>query len=259
MTEKSVGRLITLLAANASLTLGFHLLGSYPVFAAEWSLTWLDQADPEVAVAALLRVIGLILCYWVLITTTIYALSRSRGRVPRTIRWMTIPAIRYIVDRALATTLLISALAVPSHPLAAAEDPEPGIVLEIHGDRIPLPHLRPEPVAPGATPADPTPGPHAAASPIPLLLAPPAAAPAAVLPVAALPGEENYTVAPGDSLWLIAETQVQAATGDIPTEQMIATYWRELIDINIAGLRSRNPNLIYAGELLTLPKLEVQP
>lgn len=260
MTLRRSGRQLTqLVAVIASLTLGFHLLGSNPVFTFEWSLRWLDRADPEIALAALLRVTGLVFCYWMLITTTLYALSRSSGRVPRPIRWVTIPPIRRIVDRTLAATLAISSLAMPAHPLTAAAEPEPAIVLEIHGDGIPVPHLRLERSVAKAAPAESVPGANALARPLPLLPTAVATARTAVQAPAALPGGDLYTVVPGDNLWLIAETRIQDASEGAATEEMIATYWRKLIDDNTASLRSGDPNLIYAGEILTLPSLQVQP
>ncbi len=226
-------RLTILFAVLAALTLGFHLLGSNETFAFEWSLVWLDQADPEIALASLLRRAGLVCCYWALITTALYALSQAGGWTPRPIRLMTIPPIRRLVDRSLATTLAISTFAMPAQALATGEDSPPAIVLEIHEDGIPVPHLQLEPAAAWSSPA--------------------------VVATEALPGEDNYTVAPGDNLWLIAEIQVRAATGNAPTEQMIAAYWRKLIEANRASLRSGDPNLIYAGEILTLPNPARQP
>lgn len=252
-------QLIMLLAVIASLTLGFHLLGSKETFAFEWSLTWLDQADPEVALASLLRTVGLVCCYWTLITTLLYGLWQAGGWAQRPIRWMTMPPIRRIVDRALTTTLAISTLAVPAPALGTAEESKPAIVLEIHDDGIPLPHLRLEPEATITSPTDPTL--DVATTPSSPTQLPPSvgATPAGVLATAALPGGDNYTVAPGDNLWLIAEAQVRAATAGQPTEQKIATYWRKLIDTNIANLRSGDPNLIYAGEIVTLPRPEMRP
>ena len=72
-------------------------------------------------------------------------------------------------------------------------------------------------------------------------------------------GDDTYAVVPGDHLWLIAEARVTTTSQGDATEPMIAAYWRRLIDVNRDSLRSGDPNLIYPGEILTLPRLEAQP
>jgi len=44
-----------------------------------------------------------------------------------------------------------------------------------------------------------------------------------------------------------------AATGAQPDDAAVADYWRRLIAANASNLRSGDPNLIFAGEVLTLP------
>lgn len=251
-------RLIGLMAALTMLTVGFHQLGSNPAFEFEWSLHWLDRADPEIAMAALLRIAGLAICYWMLVSTALYALTQRTGGTPPVLRRITVPLVRRIVDRSLAASLAISMLAVPGQPLLAAAEKEPAIVLEIHGDGIPVPHLRLEPASTGTTDRA---GPRAAAS---ATITPPprsAAAGTATSPAThgQPPAADTYTVVSGDNLWLIAESQVGLAEDGPPTERKVAAYWRALIDSNLANLRSGDSNLIYPGEILSLPKHGVQP
>ncbi len=56
----------------------------------------------------------------------------------------------------------------------------------------------------------------------------------------------------GDHLWGIA-AQHLARTGESPTNEAIARHWRQVIDANTATIRSGDPDLIFPGEVLTLP------
>ncbi|MCC7078869.1 MAG: LysM peptidoglycan-binding domain-containing protein [Acidimicrobiia bacterium] len=66
-------------------------------------------------------------------------------------------------------------------------------------------------------------------------------------------GATTYVVVRGDNLWTIAATHLASHGGADPSTSSVARYWRAVIDANLAGLRSGNPNLIYPGEVLTLP------
>lgn len=65
----------------------------------------------------------------------------------------------------------------------------------------------------------------------------------------------EHTVLPGDTLWTIAHdhlTQHHATPVDPGT---IATYWRQIIDLNQPRLQSLDPDLIYPGETILLPMI----
>ncbi|MGH9188183.1 MAG: LysM peptidoglycan-binding domain-containing protein, partial [Acidimicrobiales bacterium] len=65
----------------------------------------------------------------------------------------------------------------------------------------------------------------------------------------------TWTVAPGDSFWSIAEehlTDTRARPDADDAE--IASYWRVLIAANRSLLADpTNPDLIYPGQVLSLP------
>jgi len=67
-------------------------------------------------------------------------------------------------------------------------------------------------------------------------------------------GVAHYEVQPGDSLWRIAERRI-AAVAPHDSEATIARYWALVVDANRATLRSGDPSLIYAGEIVVLPAL----
>jgi len=59
----------------------------------------------------------------------------------------------------------------------------------------------------------------------------------------------QVTVEPGDHLWKISEKRLNATE----TDPDVAPYWRKVIDLNLPTLRSGDPDLIFPGELVTLP------
>ncbi|MDX2468488.1 MAG: LysM peptidoglycan-binding domain-containing protein, partial [Acidimicrobiia bacterium] len=69
----------------------------------------------------------------------------------------------------------------------------------------------------------------------------------------------GYTVQAGDNLWLIAENHVAATTGGAPTVAAITSYWRQVVEVNRQTLRSGDPNMIFAGEIIVIPAMEVTP
>ncbi len=62
-------------------------------------------------------------------------------------------------------------------------------------------------------------------------------------------------VAPGDSFWSIAEHALMERGAASPDDQTVARYWRQVIDLNRSLLvHPHTPDLIYAGQVFTLPK-----
>ena len=65
----------------------------------------------------------------------------------------------------------------------------------------------------------------------------------------------TYEVQQGDHLWSIAEGILRQRTGrGVVPDHEIAPFWQDLIDLNRPVLRSDNPDLIYPGEVLTIPE-----
>jgi nucleoid-associated protein YgaU len=66
-------------------------------------------------------------------------------------------------------------------------------------------------------------------------------------------------VAPGESLWTIARSNLAGGTGRGESEvrtREVAAYWLRLLAANRARLRSGNPDLIYPGEYVRLPAIK---
>lgn len=260
------GALTALIVATAAITGGLHLIGGAPVFQIQWSdpIGWLNTASVDQAVAAPLRLIGITTGYWVLGTTALYALtSRTTTQVPRWIRIVTMPGVRRVVDRTLATALAASIAATPFTPAVAEEVPPPPVIFDITTDGIPVPHIRfsdsPQPELVGApngevaetSPVSPT---LVVRAPV-VARAPGTPATTAAATIDAVTSA-THTVAPGDNLWLIAAGHLQVSVTE-PTTAEVTRYWRHVIEANRSTLRSGDPNLIYPGEIVALPKLEV--
>lgn len=75
------------------------------------------------------------------------------------------------------------------------------------------------------------------------------------LPVVIASGDTDDTVVvkQGDHLWKISESHLNGALGRHATSREITPYWRRVIETNLTNLRSGDPDLIYPGEVVTLP------
>ena len=212
-----------------------------------WRL-WLASTPPQDAVAAVLRLAATAAAWWLLATTGLYLAARLT-RVPamvRALEWTTPRAVRRLIDRAVALSVIASLAGGtaafagggnPPAPVVAAVGRQPGI--------LPLPVTGPG--------AQPQPSPE----PFPVPLPPAASVPerSALREGATQPGPPNrYTVQRGDSLWTIAANHL-ADSGVTRSNGRIAPYWKELIQENRGGLRSGNPDLIFPGETVTLPPI----
>ena len=63
---------------------------------------------------------------------------------------------------------------------------------------------------------------------------------------------DEVIVEPGDHLWRISKRHLDSLEAFGP----VAAYWRQVITANVDSLRSGDPDLIYPGEVITLPPVE---
>jgi nucleoid-associated protein YgaU len=78
------------------------------------------------------------------------------------------------------------------------------------------------------------------------------------LPVVIASSDADHTVivAKGDHLWKISEHHLRRVLGRQATKVEISPYWRRVIETNRTKLRSGDPDLIYPGEVVTLPAVD---
>jgi hypothetical protein len=201
---------------------------------------------------------------WLLLTTLVClaALARGRRRVAdRVARWAP-PIARRILQAALVGTWVVVptvAYAAPAAPLvvrvgasgrlvtlpgAAAASNAAADAPVVRAPRSPFP------AAVASTRSGPTPraGPGLSS---PVQRAP---SPAKRAPAAPQVRDRRHLVRAGDNLWRIARDEVRRASRNPrPDSGAVARYWQRVVAANRATLRSGDPSLIYAGELVTLP------
>lgn len=204
---------------------------------------WVSTTPADEAVVAVVGVVALALSIWLLASTAAYLLARLT-RVPSLVRgtaWATLPALRRVVDAALAASL--AGGIVVAHPVGA-QVPAPPIVVELGPTTSAAGHIYvPVPAGDHAEPARTT----------VVTLAPP---PQVEAPAPAPVSGRTYAVVPGDNLWTIAAAELSRQSGRDPnqlTEAEVRTYWLTVIAANRAHLRSGDPNLIHPGEPILCP------
>ncbi len=256
-------RIVALLALEAS-ALAAMLAMRIEV---PWTdLNGLVAAPEELVAAGLVRAAGIGVMCWLLGSTLAYTVAVPIPRLRHAVGRVTAPVIRRIVDAGLAATLSLSLAA----PVGASEAPPEPIVVTVEettaGTYVVLPPgvTVTTPVVEPAVPAAPAaPAPGGVSEPAvnqavridPTPWAPPVttrlASHATQLDQAA-----NWTVRTGDHLWAIAEQVLMLRTGrPIVPDHEIAPFWRHLIEVNRSTLRSGDPDLIFPGEMLTIPKV----
>ena len=71
--------------------------------------------------------------------------------------------------------------------------------------------------------------------------------------IASSGADHTVVVAKGDHLWKISGHRLHSVLGRPATNTEISPYWRSVVDTNRSHLRSGNPDLIFPGEVVTLP------
>lgn len=272
----------------------FHALGAGslappPLDPSGWD-RWLAGRDAVTATMALLRLVVLGLCWYLVGVTSLGTIARSlrAARFVRLVDVVTLPTVRRLLQQtlgvALATTMITAtsaaSLAVPvaspvqvaagldgdgaltdgvAQPAQAPSGDLPEVTLRglpapPSDQRLPLPWQ----VAEAAGPRDP------GAAEVGTRAADPSAVPPRREADAGVPGlllrdaateRTWHTVRSGESLWRIASQRLQLAIDRPPTDAELVPYWRELIEVNRDRLPDRDdPDLILPGQELLLPR-----
>jgi hypothetical protein len=248
---------ITGLVLFESLTISaLHRLGSLRGFGVKWTELLSSSTRVDDAIASGLRLITLLIAYWLLLSTAAYIAARISA-LPSAISaagWATMPVIRKAVDQALAVSLTFGTLVAPAPALAQTSTTPPPVEevyvpvaagfggatgpLVVVDDQIIIP--------PGATVPPPKPALPEVSTPNPTTI------PSHLLFERAA---EVHVVRDGDNLWSIAAAHLETSGISNPTESIVAACWMEILSANLASLRSGDPDLIFPGETVALPPI----
>lgn len=239
--RKSAGQALGWAAGFTLAGWALWTLGRYEWLTVDWSdpLGWMAATDLEVAVAAVARLGGLAMVGWVGLSTVIYVAARTMGAGAGTLRWLSIGPLRRAVDAVLAGSLVLSSMA----PAAAAIDPVPTTMIAestTEGSASVDPAYVPIPAGMGhedepSQPEDPPPENEPAPSNDRLLV----------------------VAGPGDHLWKLAEDRVRQTLDRPVTDDEVAPYWVRVVEANRDRIRSGDPDLIFPGEDIVMPEVDL--
>lgn len=63
----------------------------------------------------------------------------------------------------------------------------------------------------------------------------------------------SVVVVEGDHLWKISAAHLETVRDRSVQSSEVSPYWRDVIAVNTANLKSGDPDLIYPGEVVVLP------
>ena len=201
-------------------------LSAPPVFDGPRAMgRWLEQRDAASAFASILRLLVLVLGSYVALTTAIGVALRVAASTNTTVSKLAdallLPPVRRGVHALVGAGLAAGAFTVG----AGAAEPAPPVVMRqvIDDADIVMERLGP----PSTTDAaDVEPSAH----------------------------EREWTAAPGDHLWGIAERVLRDAWQRPPADHEIDGYWRRLVDDNRDRLVDPDvPDLIFPGQVFRVP------
>ncbi len=263
-TVKDRARLAGLILAELLVVVGLHALARLETFSIEWSdlSGWLSATPYDDAIGSVVLVMALVLAHWLLLSTLAYLAASLSGRSAAVgaVRWLTLPPIRRLVSRAAALSIAASALVSPLAPAVAnlADGSGAEVVVEVDGEgRLHPPGMSEAPDE-EPDPANIIVPPHLQ---VPSTPDPGDAAEESAPPPASVEGSVAHTVTVrrGDHLWSLSEHHLERAWNRTSLgEHQIARYWVQVIEANRATIRSGDPDLIYPGEVITLPPVPPQ-
>ncbi len=217
-----------------------HRIGQRPDMQISLTPEGIGSVGLEVAVAAIIRLIGLAIAYWMAISTTLYVVARLAGwtSMVRTVGIFTLPMVKRASDRLLVGSLALATVSAPGVAWSNNPDPNPPISMPIEYQ---LDETTPTTAIPQPPPVE-----------VPIVFdATNDSSPPEIVIVADATLE--VVVRPGDNLWELAARRVNSVMGRPAADHEVAPYWVELINANNDRLRSGDPDLVYPGEVIVLP------
>lgn len=257
------------------------------LFPVDWSAfdVWVRFTPPDQVVMAAGRYLALALAYWLLLSSIIYSvgLISDLPNLVRSVEWGTLPLVRNAARRAVALTMATVTIAPSSimlspsirfrHDAPAGSDvhvdgvdrkaPQEdtdrkanGAVISVTDNGLILP--------PGATVTVPKPTRPSVATPqlVDRTQIPPKSTDRQTTGIEPNPPvteavATEYQVIDGDSLWSIAAHHLAASHPEAPvSDREVARYWVQVVGLNRASLTSKNPDMIFPGEVIILPPVD---
>ncbi|MGI8939110.1 MAG: hypothetical protein ACR2JF_13040 [Iamia sp.] len=224
--------------------LGSGQLSTPPLLDRSALQEWLDGRDAVTVAFALLRLVGLALAWYLLIVTTL-GLAARLSRIPALVRLAdlaTIPAVRKVLGAIAGVGLTASAASLMAASMLPDQAPAQAQAQADTGSRVVLERLpdgsdvvlRRLPDQDGTSTMRVDDGTDAAEE---------------------APAAREWTTAPGDHFWHIAEASLTDAWGRAPTDAEIDPYWSDLVELNRPLLSDQgNPDLIFPGQVFRLPE-----
>jgi hypothetical protein len=214
---------------------------------------WMDQTDPALLAAALLRLLGLLAGVYlggVLAVATLADLVRWRALARLLVRVTPAVLRSWLVGS--VTIGLASGVMVTSMPAAATPLQRtaagPDDMAESTAVMVKLDDVGRDDATVGDDDGDDHHNPDGNEAEPPAVVAAPPASPAA----AASPQEDVWVVSPGESFWSIAE-EVLEDRGTSTRE--LTAFWARFIDANRDRLADpHNPDLLFPGQELIVPE-----
>ncbi len=216
-------------------------------------MSWARSVGPAVACFTGLRALGWLLLAWLVLTGALGVVTRRLRLASATavLDRLSLPVVRRFAN-AVAGAAVVAASLAPAAAAGATPASPPRVAMVDLGPVV----EGPEPVAP-ASPAPGAPGstldPRA---PAPALvdLGPTPAAPPAPAPPTGPNDTTTWTVAPGDTLWHVAESTLTQRLGRRPSEAETAEALTRLVAANADRLVvAGDPDLVFPGQQFVVP------
>lgn len=213
-------------------------LAAPPLASPRGWVAWVDAREPVAAAVALVRLLAELAVWYVLAVSALHVAAGALrlGGAHRLADALALPAVARLVRAGLGVGMLAASAISP--PDAAA--PARGTAT-----------LAPDPA--GTAVLAPSSG---TAVMRPLLAEPETAPDPDAHPAPGHPAATTWTVAPGDSLWSIAEEVLADAWGRPPADAEVDPFWRALVEVNRPRLADpTDPDLVHPGLVLEVPPL----
>lgn len=235
------------LALLVAMVVALHRLGSGslstpPLLDRAALQRWLDGRDAVTVAFALVRLVALVLGWYLLVVTTVGLAARAT-RIPALVRLTdlaTIPAVRRVLGAVAGVGLSASAATLMAGSVLPDQVPqvsevtvaEGGVVLQRLPDQgdVVLRRLPDQDGSATMRVEDRPAAPDGSTS------------------------SAEWTAQPGDHLWHVAEATLAESWGRAPSDAEVAPYWQQVVDANRDGLADPgNPDLILPGQVLRVP------